>query len=162
MAKAPAPKLRMCQYCGDDISHRPAQARNCSDKCKLLFSEAKRRGEAHKVPAEAKKLVLLRPAGTPPPPELGPDDDDDTILFATRRDLRAAGREKTPLGRTALKLADQLDNPGANTHSAVASLAKQFNEVLAQALANAAPVEDPVELLRRIRDEKKRDAAAAR
>lgn len=157
-------RQRRCQFCGDDISHRAPQARNCSDSCKIKYSEAKAAGTLHLVPAVAGNATVLvlptagggqsvQPAGKHDP------DDDESITYATRRDLRAANREATPLGRTALKIASQLDNPGANTLSAVASLAKQFHEIMGMALADAESAVDPIDELRRIRDEKQRAAS---
>lgn len=69
------------------------------------------------------------------------------VLAATRAQLAAIGRAETPLGATALVLAGRLD-AGADPGSAMAAMAKELRQVMADLLAGAPMVADPVDELR--------------
>lgn len=72
---------------------------------------------------------------------------DGGVLAATRAQLDAIGRAQSPLGATALVLAARLD-AGADPGSAMAAMAKELRQVMADLLAGASVVADPVDELR--------------
>lgn len=69
----------------------------------------------------------------------------------TERALTDAGRIDTPLGAVAMVLAAKLDDPGLDTGSAIAALAKQHESTLEKALDGAQVVETPLERMKRAR-----------
>lgn len=169
---------KRCQYCGCDISWRAPQARSCSDRCKVLYSEAKRAGKADQVPAvtgsnvvplhadvpkapgpaASRRAAAAAPASptvaAPAPPGLG----SSAVHDATWKVLADANLVDTPLGRIALRLADRLDTSTLDTGSAMAAVAKQLESTLEKATASAPAQADPLDELRRLRDQKRRDA----
>lgn len=112
--------------CGTVFQARSAKARYCSDRCR-------------KRKAKADAQVVDLPT-TPTPAASG------SVESATREALSAAGRLTTPMGQAALVLARRLDDPGLDTGSAVAAVARQLEAVLATATKGAASSTAPGQL----------------
>lgn len=70
----------------------------------------------------------------------------------TEAALIEAGRIDTPLGAVAMTLAAKLDDPGLDTGSSIAALARQHQASLERALDGSQRVETPLERMRRQRD----------
>lgn len=60
--------------------------------------------------------------------------------------LTEAGRLETPLGQTCLVLARRLDSPGADSGSAIASVAARLEALLTSATRGAAAATAPQQL----------------
>ena len=73
------------------------------------------------------------------------------VLAATKTQLRMIGKEADPLGETALVLAARLD-AGADPGSAMAAMAKELRTLLAELMAAAPAIVDPVDELRKRRE----------
>jgi hypothetical protein len=116
--------VRTCPVDGTDMSARRPSAKYCSDRCK---KRAQRGGT----------VVALPPAPTGPV----------TVRASVLADLEAAGRVDTPLGQTALVLAERLD-ARADTGSAIASVAKQLQATLEAATSDATLAVNPLDELR--------------
>lgn len=109
-----------------------ANKRYCSERCK---KRAQRSGGPGRV-VEA-------------PPPVEPERLPDRVLSvesATRAELERAGRLGTPVGQACLVLARQLDEPGANTASAVAAAARELRATLAEATRGSAKATSPQKL----------------
>jgi hypothetical protein len=102
--------------CGRSIAHKRHDAKYCCPAHK----KAGQRGRLVSVPMDREE------GGT------GAGTVDESVVEATRRELEAAGRLDTALGRATLKLAAQLD-AGHDTGSSSAALARQFAAMLADA-----------------------------
>lgn len=173
---------RSCQYCGTDISHRAGQARNCSISCKALFSKAVREGTVDQVPArqQADNVVLLaapRPRNARTRGQGAPDDDnmaqpappstnpalnvgtktyDDTLAALTKAD-----RLSDPMAGATLKLAARIDSSAMDTGSSLAAMVKQLELALVAVMKDVRAEADPVDELRRIREEKRAQALSS-
>lgn len=66
----------------------------------------------------------------------------------TQRKLEDAGRADTVMGAVALALAAKIDDPGVDTGSSIAALARQLDLSLDKALEGVKDAESPVERLR--------------
>lgn len=102
--------------CGKVFEARSAKARYCSDRCR------KRKGKADAIGADVVTFTASDSSG-----------DTGAVAAATRAELESADRLDTPLGQAALALARRLDNPGLDTGSAMAAVAKQLETALAGA-----------------------------
>lgn len=114
---------RPCDECGISYTAQRASSRYCSPRCRM---RASRRG-ASAPQGDPTPLTIA-----PPPVEIA-----DGVEEATRVALVEAGREDSPLGRTALVLARRLDHPGNDTGSAIAAVAARLEATLAGALRGA-------------------------
>lgn len=76
-----------------------------------------------------------------------------TILAATRAELDRVGQAESPLGTLALALAARLDRSGGDAGSAVAALAKELRQTLADATRGVgSTMVDPVDELKKRRE----------
>lgn len=74
----------------------------------------------------------------------------------THAELAAIGKTTTALGATALGLAARLDR-GTDAGSAIAAMAKELRAILAELTKAAPAVNDPVDEVRRRREERRRE-----
>lgn len=74
---------------------------------------------------------------------------------ATAAELAGVGRLDTVAGQCAVVLARRLDEHGRDTGGGVASVAKEFRNVMDAALANVEKAADPLDELRARRDRKR-------
>lgn len=107
---------RACDVCGGEYEARRKTSRYCSTKCRTQASRA--------------GLSEARAEVTPMPAMEG-------VIDATRLELEAAGRLNTAKGQVAMLLARRLETPTAETGSAVAALARQWQASLDAAMAGA-------------------------
>ncbi len=121
---------RDCDVCGTGYEAQRRSSRYCSTRCR---TRATRAGVANE-PVERSSDVEL-PVG---------------VAAATEAELRAVGRLETAKGQAALLLARRLETATADTGSAVASLARQWQSALEAALAHAG---QEASALSRARDE---------
>jgi len=117
---------RACDACGAKYEAKRATSRYCSSRCRTRASRG--------------TVTALRKQPAPPPPT-------GTVRASTLAALTDAGRVDTPLGQTALVLAERLDSR-ADTGSAIASVAKQLQATLEAATANATLAVNPLDELR--------------
>ncbi len=122
---------RDCDVCGTGYEAKRPSSRYCSTRCRTRATRTGVAGE--KVERESPAVDL--PVG---------------IAAATEAELRAAGRLETAKGQAALLLARRLETATADTGSAVASLARQWQSALEAALAHAG---QEASALSRARDE---------
>lgn len=123
--------------CGTTFQARSAKARYCSDRCR------KRKGKADAVVVEIPEAK--RSGGM-------------SVEVATESALVAAGRLDTPLGQTCMVLARRLDSPALDTGSAVASVAKQLEAMLASATKGATAATAPDQLRDELAERRARHA----
>jgi hypothetical protein len=122
-----------CVSCGSSFDAKNARAKYCSERCRK------------RVQRGGKVLELRADDGParPSPPDgerLGP------VATATHAALTEAERLATPLGAAALALAARLDQPGTDTGSAVAALARQLEATLESATRGAGSASAPDQL----------------
>lgn len=79
------------------------------------------------------------------------------ILAAVRNDLAASPKKDSTLARTVLMLAGRLDDPETPA-TAVAAMAKELRAALADLGLEAKSVANPLDELRRKREERRRQA----
>lgn len=128
---------RQCDSCGHDYEAQRVTSRFCTPKCRKRGSRS---------PTKA--------VGAPSAPPRDPATSG--LLLSTLAALEAAACLETPLGQLAVEITLRILNP-AETGSAVAALTKQLRDTLAAALSESeVVVEDPLDELRRRRDNKSR------
>lgn len=129
--------MATCEVCSKPFETRSRKARFCSSTC---------RSRAHRG-------VDLTDPGS---------DSADTraqsasLVAQVTADLEGAGVLDTTSGQQAVLLAQRMANPGVDTGSAVASLSKRLSELMVEAMESAAPVSDPLDELKALRDNKRR------
>jgi type II secretory pathway component PulF len=139
---------RPCDRCGKAYEAQRHTSKYCSTNCRV---------QASKQRTQQGSNVVVLPGGNTngnrtDPPETKPDRRKDTALVkATRKQLTEAGAAETVLGQQALELAKRLSS-GTAFDSAVASMSKEFREVMAQALAAAETDDDVLVELRAWRE----------
>lgn len=121
--------VRVCEQCGKSFDAPGHVARFCSSSCRARRSEGK-----PPRPAARRDSSAEPPAHVP-----------GTVVAATREALMAAGREGSPMGQAALRLAERLDDGESESGSALAALSRSLREALDVALANAAAEGDTVD-----------------
>lgn len=134
--------VKKCESCPKRFESRSPKARFCSDKCRKRASRSRTPDGSD---SDGEASVIVAPAG---------------VLVATLRELERAGRADTPLGQIALALAARLQFATADTGSALASVSKELRATLAAATEGAERAADPVDELRRKREERQRKRGA--
>lgn len=107
--------LRPCDSCRTSYDAKRPSSRFCSERCR------KRAQRGHVAPLIATPVADEAPAG---------------LRAATLADLSLVGREETSIGVAALALAGRIDS-GQDTGSGLASLARQWQALMVQALDGA-------------------------
>lgn len=74
-----------------------------------------------------------------------------SVLAAVKKELRAIGKTATPLGATALTLAERLDD-GIDPGSAMAAMAKELRATMDELARTAPAVADPIDDLKKRRE----------
>src|SRR5690349_17314026 len=113
---------RKCEYCEDVFTPRRGTARFCSDTCRAKAYNHRKNGS---MPPREGKVIPMQPIPASEPLEgrvlqSNPLEMGD-VERLTRRDLELADRLDTPIGATCITLARRLDNPKADTGSAMSS-----------------------------------------
>lgn len=138
-----------CEVCGEMFEAKRRTARFCSSGCRVRAHRA-----GGKV-VELKPAAKSKPAGKAPAAAPAPAGEEaGPVEAAAVKQLEEAGRLDTPLGQAALVLARRLDRTTMDTGSAIAGVVKQLEATLAAATAGAKQAEDPVDELRKRRDQK--------
>lgn len=83
-----------------------------------------------------------------------PVADTTTVVGAVTAQLEQIGKAGTPTGRAALVLAARLD-AGADPGSAMAAMAKELRATMAELAKTATAMVDPVDELRRKREQRR-------
>ena len=78
-----------------------------------------------------------------------------SVLTSVRSELEAIGKEATPMGAVALTIAARLD-AGGDPGSAMAAMAKELRATMVELVRSAPALADPVDELKRRRDERRR------
>lgn len=142
-----------CATCGENFIAKRSTATYCSTPCRVRAHRTKPAPLPKVVQmATAKKQAQGKGRGKSPPDE--DPNAPETVQAAVLAELTKAGCTGTVMGQAALVLARRLDHPTMDTGSAVSSLVKQLSATLEAALAGVAAVDDPVDELRRRRDQK--------
>lgn len=134
---------RSCEQCGASLEGRSSRARYCSSTCRA------RRAKGRPPLAESVVVDLV----TPDAPSEGP------VGSATRAALVAADRLGSPLGQACLVLAVRLDNSARETGSALASVARQLESMLASATRGAVAATSPQMLQDEVAERRRRRGA---
>lgn len=137
-----ADRQRSCDRCGTVYTYRRSTSRYCGPSCRA-------RG-----PLPASVTALPGAAAAP-----SPSASTTATYDAARAALAAAGRLDTLMGVATLTLATRIDNSATETGSALATLVKQLEATATAALADAQATGDPLDELRRLRDERAARAA---
>lgn len=138
---------RNCEACGGSFESKRRDTRFCSSKCRL---RAHRGGGTQVVELKAPAKKGRKEAAVQADGPSGPGE----VEQATITQLEEAGRLDSPRGKAALVLARRLDAVTFDTGSAVAAVVRQWDATLEAAVAGAHMAADPVDEVRRRRDEK--------
>ena len=122
---------RPCDACGTTYTAKRAASKFCSARCRTRASRGQQVGELVALPA------------TPAAPE---PETAGAVERATTVALVEADRIDSPLGQVALALARRIDQPGIDTGSAVAALARQLEATLTAATRGAVAATSPQQL----------------
>ena len=139
----------VCEVCGETFQAKRRTARFCSSNCRV-------RAHAQVVPLKKPGSAKNKTTKA----KTGETDVEVAQLLAGNveaaaiKQLQEAGRLDSVLGQAALVLARRLDRVTVDTGSAVAGVVKQLEATLEAATAGANVAEDPVDELRRRRDQK--------
>lgn len=135
-----------CATCGGSFEAKRSTAKFCSSNCRVRSHRGG--GQVVELKPPAKKGHRESP---PPADELdGPGEMERAIVA----ELEEAGRRETGLGTAAVLLARRLDARTMDTGSAVAAVVRQLQTTMEAAVAGAHMAADPVDEVRRRRDEK--------
>ena len=128
--------MRSCATCGASIEGRNARARFCSDLCR-----ARGRRLGHAVPAHD-------------PAEVAPAAVSGRVTAATRAEVDAVGLAGAALAEVALTLALQID--ALADPRTMPGLTREWRAAMAElrAMSTAAPVVNPLDELRRRREQR--------
>ena len=138
---------RPCDVCGTAYTAQRSTSRFCSQRCKRRAH----RGAPTKLPPETLPVV----------PDVVPLPQPESaglaggVAESTRVKLVALDRLDSPLGQAAMVLARRLDNPGMDTGSSIASVARQYQLTMEAATEGVKVALDPLDELRARRDRKK-------
>lgn len=135
-----------CATCDGPFEAKRSTARFCSSNCRVRSHRGGGRVVELKVPARKSSKEVTSARDVP--------DGPGGVELAAVAQLEDAGRLGTVLGQAALVLARRLDARTMDTGSAVAAVARQLEVTLEAAVAGAHMAADPVDELRRRRDEK--------
>jgi len=111
-----------CAGCGEDFEAKSPRAKWCGSGCK-------KRAQRKPKPAETK-------SETPPDPE----PVDSGLVASVRSELAEAGVVDTFAGQLALELARKMSAVDA---TGVSGLSKELRQVMAEALADVGPTDEP-------------------
>lgn len=126
---------RPCDGCGKPYEAKRKNSRFCSGRC---------RARVHAAGGKPAPVVV----------DVVPQPGASDLVESTRVYLAAANRHETPLGLTALVLAERISS-GHEPGGAVATLTKALRETLAEAMEGAGAAVDPMDQLRKRRDAKR-------
>lgn len=136
-----------CVMCGTPFTAKRASARYCGERCKKRAQRDPGRpaigtsGTRPRSDAPA-AVAQLRPM-------------TGRVAELTERELMSAGRMDTALGAVALALASKLDEPGMDTGSSIAALAREHRSALAAAVDGAVKKSSPLASIKGRRDEQR-------
>lgn len=134
--------MRDCDVCGETYEAKRRTSRYCSTRCR---TKASRAGGVPRGVVKMPKAPASQPDSPEPLTHSGVGGEGG-VTGATREALEAAGREATPLGQACIALARRLDDPGTDTGSAMAAVAKQLEAMLASATKGATSTAAPDQL----------------
>jgi hypothetical protein len=140
---------RLCVICGGTFTAKRPQARMCSDRCR------KRSQRSSGTPQGVQGAPVV-PVAVPLPQSEDSAGLGAGVAESTRAKLVALDRLDSPLGQAAMVLARRLDNPGMDTGSSIASVARQYQLTMEAATEGEKVASDPLDELRARRDMKKR------
>ena len=121
---------RGCDLCGVSYEAQRSTSRYCSSRCRSRVGNS----NGMILPGPGAQVVPVTPVVA------------GGVRDATLEELTAAGRVDTALGRSCLALAGRLDNPGMDTGSAMAAVARQLEALLREALRGAGAATAPGQL----------------
>lgn len=135
-----------CAQCGTEFEAKRRSRRYCSPTCQ----KRARRGteEPGKVETEAEKVDDEPKPALAVSVLLGED-----VVAATKRDLEAVGKLDSVAGRQAMVVAARMTLPKA-TGSEIAALSRELSRLMILAVGKAGQEADPVDEVKRKRDEK--------
>lgn len=142
----------VCSQCGTEFEAKRSTAKYCSPTCR----QRARRGtnEPGKVETEAE------PVDESPKPALAVSVLlGEDIVAATKRDLEAVDKLDSVAGRQAMVVAARMTLPKA-TGSEIAALSRELSRLMLLAVGKAGQEADPVDEVKRKRDEKLAKARA--
>ena len=146
---------RKCDECRNGYVAKRNDSKFCSPACR---QRASRKGKlAEVVPLEPSSRAAEDDAS---PPAAGDGSGRrDGVYRATLAELEAAEAVETSLGQSALVMARRIDSwSPLDTGSSLASATKSLAELMAVATRGRAVADDPVDELRRRREERRRGA----
>lgn len=130
-----------CTVCGTLFPAKRATAKYCGERCKKRAQRDPTRpatGTAG-TPTQLASVSPLRAAS-------------GRIAALTERELMNAGRLDTVLGAVALALAAKLDEPGLDTGSSIAALAREHRSAMVAALDGVNVEATPLERMKAQRE----------
>ncbi|MEU8717489.1 hypothetical protein [Streptomyces sp. NPDC048663] len=147
---------KKCEECGEQFEAKRSTAKYCSNGCRV---QAQRGAANGKSKSTRSTVVAFGLAAVPPdedrPRRLGPLEQQ------AQAELESFGRAETLAGGVVLALARRIDQAGpADTGSGFAALAKELRAAMAVALAGAEQEADPIDQVRKQREQKQRSRGA--
>lgn len=138
---------KKCEVCGEQFEAKRSTAKYCSNEHRVQAQRGARSGKS--------TVVAFGLSAVPPrearPRELGP------LEASARTELESFGRAETLAGGVVLALARRIDEAGpTDTGSGFAALAKELRAAMAAALAGAEQEADPIDQVRKQREQKQR------
>lgn len=135
-----------CVMCGTPFTAKRASARYCGERCKKRAQRNPGRPDTGTVRPASGTLAPVAQIGSVSAPALG------RVAMLTQKTLEDAGRVDTVMGAVALALAAKVDDPGMDTGSSIAALARQLEASLDKALDGAVTVQTPLERIKAQRE----------
>ncbi|MGW4876549.1 hypothetical protein ACWEPI_08335 [Streptomyces sp. NPDC004262] len=144
---------KKCEACGEQFEAKRSTAKYCSNGCRVQAQRGAANGKSKST------VVAFGLAAVPPdedrPRGLGPLEQQ------AQAELESFGRAETLAGGVVLALARRIDQAGpADTGSGFAALAKELRAAMAVALAGAEQEADPIDQVRKQREQKQRSRGA--
>jgi hypothetical protein len=141
---------KKCEACGDQFEAKRSTAKYCSNGCRVQAQRSAGSGKTKST------VVAFGLASVPPRGEREPGPLEASALA----ELESFGRAETLAGGVVLALARRLDQAGPmDTGSGFAALAKELRAAMAVALAGAEQEADPIDQVRKQREQKQRGRA---
>lgn len=140
---------KKCEACGEQFEARRSTAKYCSNSCRVQAQRGAATGKS-KTTVVTFGLAAVPPQGDRPR-ELGPLEQQ------AHTELESFGRAETLAGGVVLALARRIDQAGPmDTGSGFAALAKELRAAMTVALAGAEQEADPIDQVRKQREQKQR------
>ncbi|MEU0040235.1 hypothetical protein [Streptomyces sp. NPDC006333] len=144
---------KKCEVCGELFDAKRSTAKYCSNEHRVQAQ----RGAGSGAKSSAKVVAF----GLASVPQQGRPREPGPLEAAAHAELESFGRAETLAGGVVLALARRIDDAGpTDTGSGFAALAKELRAAMAVALAGAEQEADPIDQVRKQREQKRHGRGA--